>query len=803
MRWALLLTVFLLPALIPFAGTWAEGVGRDTELLDYTAPTQLYVHQNETVSTYITVHNKAEENQAFTIQPLSVPEPLSTVGLPVTELLVPNHLKQIAFGVRAPVGAAYQNLTVSFSITSDLDPELNETVSMDVAIVPQSNLNFGVDDFTTFTVDELVRTAVAVNISNNASFSDDVTFSIGTSSSWSWGWNMPNTNGNEAYITMAPNTLSYVYLWIDVPAVVDGSPLAGTGPRFTLSAVSGLDTGVSTWSFDLLMNSKKNASIDHIDALLEVAPNQDGRLNAVVRNVGNTPNTLNITLQALTAEGSPVPGTTPSDRFNNSGWIIALFGGLEDVVLEPNESRTIEIGFQAPDEFQGEMHVELQVFADGARLNTRTANTVARINRISSGTLSAEVSGCESVLPNQSCIVNLSAQNTGNSVNTYYLREVSTTGGFEVDLPPEGLFVLPNQMKPFSMATITASADAMAFQTGGTTLELLDDTGAVVDDFEIQMRVAPKIEWTFRNVEEQVNAKGRLSIAMEVRNDGNAVDGLIVQLQSSHFVDMGFIPPDIAIYEEGVEYPRSFEVNDIPLNSNFTIRAWVQLPQDQTTNGTVYINTTIRSRLAPEVPFVHTSTGDYLGVAWQPSEVDEEGIDWSGMASTVVLYVEAWWGVAFSIFLASAILYKAVIDRQRRLEENETLPYQKTSNQTDDWMLRYQTETPAPAPEVQAAPVQGVPKDTYEAMFRHQHGSAEPTRASVDTTLVAAATVVLDGRTEEASKSKADALLENIQSQGVSTPVEANSAMIQSPSEPTSSPTPQSSSNELIDDLEF
>jgi hypothetical protein len=73
----------------------------------------------------------------------------------------------------------------------------------------------------------------------------------------------------------------------------------------------------------------------------------------------------------------------------------------------------------------------------------------------------------------------------------------------------------------------------------------------------------------------------------------------------------------------------------------------------------------------------------------------------------------------------------------------------------------------------------------------------------VDTTLVAAATVVLDRRTEEASKSKADALLENIQSQGVSTPVEANSAMIQSPSEPTSSPTPQSSSNEIIDDLEF
>ena len=135
------------------------------------------------------------------------------------------------------------------------------------------------------------------------------------------------------------------------------------------------------------MNEKKNASIDHIDELKEVAPNQDGRLNAVVRNVGNTPNTLNMTLQALTIEGTPVPGTSPSDRFNTSGWVVALFGGLEDVVLQPNESRTIEIGFQAPNEFQGEMHVELQVFADGARANLERSTPWRKLTGIVRNTL--------------------------------------------------------------------------------------------------------------------------------------------------------------------------------------------------------------------------------------------------------------------------------------------------------------------------------------------------------------------------------------------------------------------------------
>ena len=155
----------------------------------------------------------------------------------------------------------------------------------------------------------------------------------------------------------------------------------------------------------------------------------------------------------------------------------------------------------------------------------------------------------------------------------------------------QGLLLQANEEGQYDGIVITAPTDSLAFTLGQTTFELIDDTGTPVASTTVQLKIAPDIQWTFRNVEEQVNAKGRLSIAMEVRNDGNAVDGLIVQLQSSHSVDMGFIPPDIAVYEEGVEFPRSFEVNDIPLNSNFTIRAWVQLPQDQTSNGTCLLYT--------------------------------------------------------------------------------------------------------------------------------------------------------------------------------------------------------------------
>ena len=344
----------------------------------------------------------------------------------------------------------------------------------------------------------------------------------------------------------------------------------------------------------------------------------------------------------------------------------------------------------------------------------------------------------------------------------------------------------------------------MAFTLGETTFELLDDTGMVVDSTTVELKVAPQIAWTFRNVAEQVNAKGRLSIAMEVRNDGNAVDGLIVQLQSSHSVDMGFIPPDIAVYEEGVEFPRSFEVNDIPLNSNFTIRAWVQLPQDQTSNGTVYINTTIRSRFAPELPFVHTSTGDYLGVAWQPSEAVEEGIDWGGMAATAVLYVKAWAGVVFSVLLASIILYKAVIDRRSRLEESRVLPYQKSAEQPEDWMGQYQKEADATSTVApSSSPLKRSPKQRTKPCFATNTACRkQPDRRLTPNWSLLPAWSSTRGR-KRRTRTKADQLPGSLQSQGASVPLPANPALAQEPASPAPPLSNDGANSPPVDDLEF
>ena len=52
------------------------------EIANVIAPSSVVVHPNETVQTYITVHNKAAENQVFSVDALTVPEPISIIDSP-------------------------------------------------------------------------------------------------------------------------------------------------------------------------------------------------------------------------------------------------------------------------------------------------------------------------------------------------------------------------------------------------------------------------------------------------------------------------------------------------------------------------------------------------------------------------------------------------------------------------------------------------------------------------------------------------------------------------------------------------
>ena len=748
------------------------------EIMTLHTPSEVIVHRGEMSEVFFTTHNIADSIQTFTANIENVSSDLSITGLPLNYTLVENHLQQLKFNVTASSSSEYGSTFITLNITTDLDSSFVVSQIL-VTIAPQSNLTFGVSGISSFTVEAGSRTSVAVNITNNAMLDDNITYDIYSPSTFNWGWTMNETSGNNAFETLVPGQLSYVFVWIDIPEVIDGAPLQGQGPQFTLKAVSGLDRALSQWSFNLIYDSFRNASIDFAEPDLEIAPGEDGRLEITLRNTGNVDNRMNLTMQAIDENGDTLNGFTKSDRFENDGWTVALFNGLEDQFLAPNESRTIEVGFQSPVQYSGSIHVRFFVFALGAYERTYSIDVGATIVRERAGEASLSTAGCHDLLPLQSCNSTIEVTNTGNAIDYYSLELLSAPAFVDVSVPSTGIEITNSFSDEFPDITITASNDSIAFENGNVSIAVNFLNSEQLQIINIPVKISPVINWSFENVSEEIDSKGRLSIVMTLRNDGNAFDGLIVQLQSSHSTEMAFIPPFIAIVEEGVEFPRSFEIDDIPTGANFTLRAWVEIPVDQQANGTIWINTTVRSKFAPEIEFIHTSSADYRGIPWQPAaEEDEPLIDFAQIMSTTWLVLKAWSFVILAIFASSMILLKANTDRiSRKAEEaiRSELYAQKNKSpeQVDDWMGKFSQRSQQP--EIESA--LHVQKEHFEQAFTSRAGVSQPATQPMEPSLRDAAATVLEVHDTANVKMGADDLLGTIQQHGIAIPHQSNESL--------------------------
>jgi hypothetical protein len=747
------------------------------EVMSLYTPSEVIVHRGEISEVFFTIHNTADSVQTFTANIENISSDLSITGLPLNYTLVENHLQQLKFNVTADSGSEYGSAFITLNITTDMDSSFVVSQIL-VTIAPQSNLTFGVSGVSTFTVDAGTRTSVAVNITNNAMLDDNITYDIYSTSAFNWGWTMNQTSGNNAFETLVPGQLSYVFVWIDIPKVMDGVPLQGHGPQFTLKAVSGLDRALSQWSFNLIYDSFRNASIDFAEPNLELAPGEDGRLEITLRNTGNVDNLMNLTMQAIDENGDTLNGFTKSDRFENDGWTVALFNGLEDQFLAPNESRTIEVGFQSPVQYTGSINVRFFVFALGAYERTYSIDVGATIVRERAGEASLSTTGCHDLRPLQSCNSTIEVTNTGNAIDYYSLELLSAPTFLTVNIPTTGIEIANSFSDEFPVITITASSDSVAFENGNVSIAVNFLNSEQLQIINIPVKITPVINWSFENVIEEIDSKGRLSIVMTLRNQGNAFDGLVVQLQSSHSTDMAFVPPSISVVEEGVENPRSFEIYDIPVGANFTVVAWAEIPVNQQANGTIWINTTVRSKFSPEIEFIHTSSVDYKGVPWQPVTENEQIIDFAQIMSTTWEVLKALSLVIMAIFVASMILLKANIDRNTRKADEAVrselyAQKKKGPEKVDDWMEKFSQNNQQPK-IISALPVQ---KGDYEQVFTSREDVSQPAAQTVDPSLRDASAIVLEANNTLNVKMGAEEIIETIQQHVITTPHQSNESL--------------------------
>ncbi len=663
-----------------------------------------------------------------------------------------------------PQSTSYGNQTLEISII-DLSDNTVVYSNESLEVTAPSAIQFGNIQLSTFVIDPGITTNLATNITSNASLPDDVTFSVQTTSSWNWGWSMDEVTGDSSTLTLLPDSVDFVRIWVEAPLVIDGAPLAYEGPTFTLIGTSGLDYATISWQFSLEITAFRNVSIDAVETNVSLDPGGNDRIEVIVRNTGNTPDTISMMLGDVVIDGV-TKQLEKADRLTIDGWTVALFNAFEDVYLFPNETRTIQIGVEAPPQTSGTLAVDLFIQPTNFPFRSVQETAQTEIDWIRSVEESIQPTDCLYLQPGDSCFATLELENKGNFEDQFLIQVLSIPEFVSsVDVPIERITVPRFGALTQNVIQITVDENATAYTQGTVIFQMKFDEGLEVKTYEVDVLVGPNVNWSFIDADYEVDSTDTLSFSMRLRNSGNLNDGLIVLLRSSHSTEMGFNPPEGAIIEDGVENPRTFEIDGLPRDSDFILRGTADVPDNQITNGTLVLDIVIRSIYDPETEFIYTIEHAFLGESWK-TEQEGDSYSFSEFTADVMEIFMGWWLVIAAVAIASVVLNKAVRDRIQRkeLQHLQQNFEEKKPEEEGDWLQKFERKDSS---ELKVVESPQVSSEQFKAVFKASSKAPSQALQPLSEDVRNVATTVLDHHALEAQKSQIDELASAIQSEGI------------------------------------
>ena len=380
---------------------------------------------------------------------------------------------------------------------------------------------------------------------------------------------------------------------------------------------------------------------------------------------------------------------------------------------------------------------------------------------------------CLYLQPGESCYATLELENKGNYDDQFTIEVLSCPEFISsADVLMETIGIPRYGTVTTNVIQINIDENAIAYTQGKVYFQLKYDGSSVIESYEVEVLVGPNVNWTFLDANSEVDSKNSLSFSVQLRNDGNLNDGLIVQLQSSHSTDMGFNLPEGAIVEDGVENPRTFEIDSLPRDSNFTVSGTAEIPIDQIANGTLVLDIVVRSIFDPETEFIYTIEYDFLGENWIEDDVDDS-YSFSDFTSDVYEIFMGWWLVIAAVAVASVVLNKAVRDRMQRkeLEHLQKHIEQPVPEEQGDWMEKFERKDTTGVDIIESPHVS--PED-FTAAFKASSKPPTQPLEPLSEDIRNMASTVLDHHALEAQKAHMDELASSIQSEGISKPHNEN-----------------------------
>jgi hypothetical protein len=600
-------------------------------------------------------------------------------------------------------------------------------------------LSFGANPNSSFSVEPGTAFRLTVNLSNNASFDDNVSVALVGADGWNYSFNSPLN------FSVGKASLEWVDFTIQVPDVVNGSPLAGIHHHWSLSADSLTSNHSTWWNFSIEVKPRHEIAIIASGEQLTLAPNSDGRIQITIKNIGNTPTRAAVTLQVL-LNGTADLNHPAAERIEAYGWTIALFNNYELDWVNVGEEVTFEIGLLSPPVVSGEITIEVKVRNVWGVERAKSTVISGGIEWLRNGSISAEDFSCVRIDPGKSCSGVIAVVNTGNFDDSFVLELVGSPEWVPNPIQSSGVSVPLGGTSIAITYELAINSSTPAFSTGKVIYQLrLENSQTIVDTLEIDIEVAPVVEWEILEITQDAQ-NGRLSVQYVISNIGNGLDGITVVMVVSHGPEQGVIPPEEAEYDGELLGLHSFSQNNIAIGERYTFRAWTDIPDDEPENGTIWLNMTMRSTLDPGISLSHSANATFIGLPYQPRATDEGfTIDWGELRSSVVNVWNSYAYTLMAVTIAGISIHLALKRRlkmnQQQREEKEKYAQSTTPEQPEEWLQRFEDGGEVPVVIPQSPEVS---KEAFVAGFRNTGGQPSPSSEPVEKELFGAAATVLD-----------------------------------------------------------
>jgi hypothetical protein len=746
---------------------------------DFTVsnPQVVHIHKDETKEVSLIWHNLKSEQ---IITDVSMQQPLNSIsvaGLPSEGLEMDSGaLGQLLFTLTADSDANLGIQTINLEWRHNSSQELFYSMSINISVDIESSLGWG-SAGSTFNVNPDTPFSFALNLSNNGTTLDEPLIKLEGDVGWRIQWDLGEEPWNGSQMSIGAGAIGWVNIQVWVPPVINGSPTAGEGLTWSMTATSSLDSAVSSYSFTIIPKTFHNATIDWHQGNISLDPEATGKLQLKVRNVGNSQSRIEIEIMELDQNGLPIGEKV--DILNISGWTFRISTEYNASLLAVNTSALIDISILAPASPSSSAGIRVRAYSPSAPTRSASVDMFANIELIRNGSINLDGLECRSIKPSETCSGSLIVTNSGNYIDSFVLFSDSPEW-LVVNKPSSQISLPKGESVEVPGIEITVDEGIEAFTQAEVTWKLRSVDGDILDTLKINISIALDSNWVFEEVVQEVDADGLMTMSCTVKNLGNGKDGLIVVLTVSHYTEHGLNPPNGADYELDADPLRDFQIIDIEYGQNITFRSWAKLPADELLNGTLWMNVSMWSFSDPDGNEINTSTSeDWLGTPWQPDQPVEEE-PWFDFAPMFGFIDETWsrhsytfFAIIFSVFAIHIAMQRRrkIVEDQRSLTKLEEARKPKPAEEFSEIESKF-AESGEKQVELVESP--SMDAEAFSAAFSLSSGPRKQSSATVEGKLVEAAATVLDHHDAKKVLSQMDEMAANLMSTGSSTAHSSN-----------------------------